>query len=136
MKLTFISEQDGLKVEMNFEAEFIYDIEDAFKNFLRGSGFTVQDEEDMYTKQENVDTSEECVHEEIEMLKWEVKRANELAEYRLQLLTKMPENKPWQSLTDEEIMEMMNYGQYGRIPEYARNFVDAIEAALRSKNHG
>ena len=63
MKLTFISEQDGLKVEMNFEAEFIYDIEDAFKNFLRGSGFTVQDEEDMYTKQENVDTSEECVHE-------------------------------------------------------------------------
>ena len=38
MKLTFISEQDGLKVEMNFEAEFIYDIEDAFKNFLRARG--------------------------------------------------------------------------------------------------
>lgn len=61
MKLTFISEQDGLKVEMNFEAEFIYDIEEMFKQFLKGTRFTVQDE-DMYTKQENIDTSEECVH--------------------------------------------------------------------------
>ena len=51
MKFTFISEQDGLKVEMNFEAEFIYYIEEMFKQFLRGSGFYVQDE----------DLSEECI---------------------------------------------------------------------------
>jgi hypothetical protein len=47
MKITFISEQDGLRVQMNLEAEFIYEIEDAFKDFLRGSGFTVLDEEDI-----------------------------------------------------------------------------------------
>ena len=55
-----------------------------------------------------------------------------------------PENQPsqygtvlmkeWQGLTDEEIMEMLDYGQYGRVPEYARNFVDAIEAKLKEKN--
>jgi len=37
-------------------------------------------------------------------------------------------------LTDEEIMEMLDYGQYGRVPQYARNFVDAIEAKLKEKN--
>ncbi|MCM0035906.1 MAG: hypothetical protein NBV66_08970 [Burkholderiaceae bacterium] len=52
MKFTFISEQEGLKVEMNFEAEFIYDIEEMFKQFLRGTGFSVEDE----------DLSEECMH--------------------------------------------------------------------------
>jgi hypothetical protein len=44
--------------------------------------------------------------------------------------------REWQGLTDEEIMEMLNYGQYGRVPEYARNFVDAIEAKLKEKNNG
>ena len=42
--------------------------------------------------------------------------------------------REWQGLTDEEIMEMLDYGQYGRVPQYARNFVDAIEAKLREKN--
>ena len=42
--------------------------------------------------------------------------------------------REWVGLTDEEIMEMMNYGQYGRIPEYVRNFVDAIESKLKEKN--
>lgn len=41
----------------------------------------------------------------------------------------------WVGLTDEEIMEMLDYGQYGgRVPTYARNFVDAIEAKLKEKN--
>ena len=40
----------------------------------------------------------------------------------------------WQGLTDEEIMEMLDYGQYGNVPQYARNFVDAIEAKLKEKN--
>ena len=42
--------------------------------------------------------------------------------------------KQWAGLTDEEIMKMLDYGQYGRVPQYARNFVDAIEAALKEKN--
>ena len=42
--------------------------------------------------------------------------------------------REWQGLTDEEIMEMLDYGQYGRVPEYARNFANAIEAKLKEKN--
>ena len=42
--------------------------------------------------------------------------------------------KEWVGLTDEEIMEMLDYGQYGRVPQYARNFVDVIEAKLKEKN--
>jgi len=49
------------------------------------------------------------------------------------LVTELPQ-RTWVGLTDEEIMEMLNYGQYGRVPQYARNFVDAIESALREKN--
>lgn len=51
------------------------------------------------------------------------------------VLTLLP-RREWVSLTDEEIMEMLDYGQYGRVPQYARNFVDAIEAKLKEKNHG
>jgi hypothetical protein len=59
MKFTFKSEQScGTTVEMTFDEEHIDEIEDMFKLFLRGSGFYVPDEEDMYTKQENVYTSE------------------------------------------------------------------------------
>lgn len=113
MKFTFKSEQFGTVVEMNFEGMTLSEIEEMYKQFLRGSGFyIVEDEDDMYTKQQNSDTSEECVHEsdksiheEIERLKAEIKRANELAEYRLKLLMQIPENKPWVSLTDEEIVE-------------------------------
>jgi hypothetical protein len=122
MKFVFKSEHEyGTTLEMTFEEEHLDEIEEMFKLFLRGSGFHIPDE-DMYTKQDSSDTSEECVlvndisatadkteisatedKEEIEMLKWEVKRAYELADYRLQLLTKMPENKPWVGLTDEEV---------------------------------
>jgi hypothetical protein len=34
-------------------------------------------------------------------------------------------------------MEMMGYEkQYGHIPQYARNFVEAISAKLKEKNNG
>ena len=46
-----------------------------------------------------------------------------------------PKSASWVGLTDEEIMEMLDYGQYGRVPQYARNFVDAIEAKLKEKNN-
>jgi hypothetical protein len=46
-----------------------------------------------------------------------------------------PQQRPWVGLTDEEVMEMMGYEkQYGHIPQYARNFVEAISAKLKEKN--
>jgi hypothetical protein len=65
MKFTFESEQfDGTTVKMNFDGESLYYIQEMFKQFLSGSGFLIiEDDIDMYTKDENNDTSEECVHE-------------------------------------------------------------------------
>jgi transcription antitermination factor NusA-like protein len=88
----------------------------------------------MYTKPENIYKS---IHEEIERLKAEIKRSNELAEYRLQLLMQMPENKPWVELTDEEVDEILDdvigfNSCFG--PETA--FARAIEAKVKEKNHG
>ena len=40
----------------------------------------------------------------------------------------------WQGLTDDELREMLGYGKGGYIPDYTRNFVDAIEAKLKEKN--
>ena len=54
---------------------------------------------------------------------------------RLEAYTTPQPQREWVGLTDEEIMEMLDYGQYGRVPQYARNFVDAIEAKLKEKNH-
>ena len=53
-----------------------------------------------------------------------------------ELLEKMGwvQKREWVGLTDEEIMGMLDYGQHGKVPQYARNFVDAIEAKLRDKN--
>ena len=46
-----------------------------------------------------------------------------------------PPQRPWVGLTDDEVMEMMGYDkQYGHIPQYARNFVEAISAKLKKKN--
>jgi hypothetical protein len=63
MKFTFNSEQYGTTVEISFEATHIDQIRDMFDQFLRGSGFHFEDEEDVYTNKENSDTSEKCVHE-------------------------------------------------------------------------
>ena len=40
----------------------------------------------------------------------------------------------WHGLTDDELREMLGYGKGGYIPDYTRNFVDAIEAKLKAKN--
>ncbi|NDH81589.1 MAG: hypothetical protein EBY68_06500 [Actinobacteria bacterium] len=40
----------------------------------------------------------------------------------------------WQSLTDEEVAEILDYGEWKHVPQYARNFVDAISAKLKEKN--
>ena len=82
MKFVFKSEHEyGTTVEMTFEEEHLDEIEEMFKLFLRGSGFHIPDE-DMYTKQDSSDTSEECVH------------GNDI--------------KPWIGLTDEEVAAYSN----------------------------
>ena len=53
--------------------------------------------------------------------------------HTVQLYT-APPKREWVGLTDEELMEMLDYGQCGRVPQYARNFVDGIEAKLKEKN--
>jgi hypothetical protein len=64
MKFVFKSEQYGTIVEMSFEVVTLSEIEEMYKQFLRGSGFyLVEDEDNVSTKQQNVDTSEEWVHE-------------------------------------------------------------------------
>jgi hypothetical protein len=106
---------------------------------------------DMSTKPENIDTSEErvhetdkSVHEEIERLKTEIKRLKDLAEYRLQLLMKMPENKPvmrmlrkgeeppkreWVGLTEKEIDAIgYKYGAGGL------DLMDELSAMLKERN--
>jgi hypothetical protein len=69
----------------------------------------------------------------------ELNRWKELAEYRLKLLTKMPDEKPWVGLTDEEIDEAMDVSPpnlggefyYDDVQKIAR----AIEAKLKEKNN-
>jgi hypothetical protein len=89
MNFTFNSENYGTTVEVTFEAVTLNEIEDMFKQFLRGSGFYLV-EDDMSTKELNSDTSEECVHE-VDMA------------YRPGGLT--IEQNEWVGLTDEEIAQ-------------------------------
>jgi hypothetical protein len=90
----------------------------------------------MSTKPENIDTSEErvketdkSIHEEIERLKAEIKRLQDLAEYRLKLLMQMPENKPWVGLTDEEIKGILDCGRGGLVD------IKKAEQILQEKNN-
>jgi hypothetical protein len=82
MNFTFKSEHEfGTTVEINFDEDHLDEIEEMFKLFLRGSGFHIPDE-DMYTKEDSSDTSEECVH--------------------------ASDKKPWVGLTDEEVATFSN----------------------------
>jgi len=87
----------------------------------------------MSTKPENIDTKSGCVHE-IDILKAEVKRSNELAEYRLQLLMQMPENKPWVGLDVDDIDAIQVKVLGGGLGIELTNFARAIEAKLRERN--
>jgi hypothetical protein len=85
----------------------------------------------MSTKPENIGKS---IHEEIERLKAEIKRSNELAEYRLQLLMQMPENKPWVGLDVDDIDAIQVKVLGGGLGIELTNFARAIEAKLKEKN--
>jgi hypothetical protein len=60
----------------------------------------------------------------------EIKRFKELAEYRLQLLMKMPKQKKWVGLTDEEIAQTVG----SPLDEVYLADFRRVEAKLREKN--
>jgi hypothetical protein len=68
----------------------------------------------------------------------ETKHFEDLAEYRLKLLMKMPEQKEWVGLTDEKIKVMYNKAIYENtsVSQFVlfRNFALSIEANLKEKN--
>jgi hypothetical protein len=67
----------------------------------------------------------------------DVKHWKDLAEYRLQLLMKMPENKSWQGLTDEGIDDawrILAILSDKGLQELRREYARAIEAKLKEKN--
>jgi hypothetical protein len=97
MNFTFNSENYGTTVEVTFEAVTLNEIEDMFKQFLRGSGFYLV-EDDMSTKEHNSDTSEECVPQ-TDKVPWDTL---DMA-HRFGGLT-VKQNK-WVGLTDEEIAQ-------------------------------
>jgi hypothetical protein len=63
MKFTFNSESYGTTVEINFEATTLDEIRDMFDQFLRGSGFYFEDEDDVYTSEERVQKTDKSIHE-------------------------------------------------------------------------
>ena len=100
MNFTFNSENYGTTVEVTFEAVTLNEIEDMFKQFLRGSGFYFV-EDDMFTKEQNSDTSEECVPQ-TDKVPWDTL---DMA-HRSGGLT-VEQNK-WVGLTDEEIAQTVD----------------------------
>jgi hypothetical protein len=89
-------------------------------------------EEPISATTDKAEISATADNKEIERLKVEVKRLQDLAEYRLKLLMQMPENKPWVNLTDEEI----DYLEDAIDPAMYRVFARRIEAKLKEKNNG
>jgi hypothetical protein len=65
-----------------------------------------------------------------EKLEAKIKRLQELADYRLRLLTKMPSQ--WVGLTDEDRKDFYQ-GKYVMSDD---SLMDAVEAKLKEKNHG
>ncbi len=77
----------------------------------------------MSTKPENIDTSEERVHETDKS----VHEDDDIQEYK----------RPWVGLTDEEVIEWVESGEYNVITnDWASHieFARAIEAKLKEKN--
>jgi hypothetical protein len=144
MKFTFKSEQCGATFEMTFEEEIRDDIELMFEQFMRGSGFHFIEDEDMYTEQENSDTSEECVHEsDISATadKTEISgitdddfditavHSPDGNEVRITLTPKNTADKPWVGLSDEEAAIYSNMFNGIRL-------IKSIEALLKERNNG
>jgi hypothetical protein len=86
-------------------------------------------EEPISATTDKAEISATADNKEIERLKVEVKRLQDLAEYRLKLLMQMPENKPWVNLTNEELVELRETYQ-----AHIFQLMFAVEAKLREKN--
>jgi len=141
MKLTFKSEQYGTTVEINFEADTLDEIEEMYKQFLRGSGFHFEDEEDELVKYEkeldelrafySSDPSEKCVHETDISATADKSEISATADELREEIKRMQKfmSKPWVGLTDVEVgkySDRLNGGDIAR----------EVEAKLKEKNHG
>jgi predicted KAP-like P-loop ATPase len=124
MNFTFNSENYGTTVEVTFEAVTLNEIEDMFKQFLRGSGFYLV-EDDMSTKEQNSDTSEEFVPQ-TDKVPWDTL---DMA-HRSGGLT--VEQNEWVGLTDEEIAQTVG----SPIDEVYLSDFRNVEAKLKERNNG
>ena len=155
MKLTFASEQYGTTVEISFEATHLDQIREMFDQFLRGSGFHFEDEEEISATADKTEISGiaddefdiTAVHSpdgnEIKITltpkntadKTEISAtADELREEikRMQKLM----NKPWVGLTDKEISLVLNKNVWDSEYSSWGQFAKDIEAALKERNNG
>lgn len=111
MKFTFKSEQYGTTVEMNFEGIQLENIEEMFKQFLKGSGFyLVEDKDENYVQISDTDNeldlpiapdeflrqSEREGWRQVKELQKELQQIENSTAYRLGLLMQSPEYKPWE----------------------------------------
>jgi len=93
-------------------------------------GYVVQTDYDipLYTAPPKSDNElyaiDKSINEEIERLKTEINRFKELAEYRLKLLMKMPEQAEWVGLTDDDLRQIILAS------------IGVAEAKLKEKNNG
>jgi hypothetical protein len=111
MNFTFNSESYGTTVEINFEATTLDEIRDMFDQFLRGSGFYFEDEDDVYTSEERVQKTDKSIHDD-----------DDIQEYK----------RPWVGLTEDEVHEAaIKCVTSGQSVNAA---IRAIEAKLKERN--
>jgi hypothetical protein len=142
MRFTFNSESYGTTVEINFEATHIDQIRDMFNQFLRGSGFHFEDEDENCVQISDTDNeldlpitpddllrqSEREGWRQVGELQKELQQMENSTEYRLGLLMQAPDYKPkWVGLTGQEIATYSTMFNGVRL-------IKAIEALLRERN--
>jgi len=88
-----------------------------------------------FTDREDVTPNPDVIETALYTAPPDVKHWKDLAEYRLQLLMKLPEQKKWVGLTDNEIKKVFE-ADWNRpnCPEWVVEFSKKIEAKLKEKN--
>ena len=132
MKFTFKSEHEfGTTVEINFDEEHLDEIEEMFKLFLRGSGFHIPDE-DMYTKQESDNVSEECVPETDTSNELDAIEKAYFAGKKAGIIESDQIKRLWKGLTIDEIRLFASWLDFKTDDEV----FNAVEATLKERNNG
>ena len=148
MNFTFKSESYGVEVEIHFEADTLDEIEEMYKQFLRGSGFHIV-EDDMYTNEENSDTSEECVQKnDIKPVAYKyADKHNPLVFYFTTHKNSLPNpdvietalytapHKPWIGLSVEDQADILSRKWWNFEDEFdLEGFLRVTEAKLKERN--